>query len=85
VRKDLLALPRMLSQQVHRKFNVPFAVSAPSESDRSSSRVSFFFFHFCFKSGKTAAQIFVMPNQQAEVKHLVNFQLQMWNGICRGR
>jgi hypothetical protein len=82
VRKDLLAFPRMSPQQVHRKRILPFAVSTPSESDRSSSTA--LFFRFCFKSGKTAAQTFVMPNQQAKVKHSVSFQVQMWNGICRG-
>ena len=44
VRKDLFALPRMSPQQVHRKCIVPFAVSAPSESDRSSSTVRFLLF-----------------------------------------
>ena len=39
--KDLLALPRMSSEQVHRKCIVPFAASVPSESDRSSSTVRF--------------------------------------------
>jgi tricorn protease-like protein len=71
VPKDSVALPSMSSQQVHGKCTVPTAVSVPSESDRSSSTIRFS--RFCFKSGKPAAQTFVMPNQQAKVKRFGYF------------